>query len=59
MVWEDESSRLNMNMLLIADTAVPGGGRTLLMSLPGMTEDVADAILRPDGPGRRTPRVWR
>jgi len=42
---EDESSRLNMNMLLIADTAVPSGGRTLLMSLPGMTEDVADAIL--------------
>lgn len=42
---EDESSRLNMNMLLIADTAVPNGGRTLLMSLPGMTEEVADAIL--------------
>ena len=42
---EDESSRLNLNMLLIADTAVPNGGRTLLMSLPGMTEDVADAIL--------------
>lgn len=43
--FEDESSRLNLNMLLIADTAVPNGGRTLLMSLPGMTEDVADAIL--------------
>ncbi|MEX0818154.1 MAG: type II secretion system protein GspK [Pirellulaceae bacterium] len=42
---EDESSRLNLNMLLIADAAVPNGGRTLLMSLPGMTEDVADAIL--------------
>lgn len=42
---EDESSRLNLNMLLIADAAVPDGGRTLLMSLPGMTEDVADAIL--------------
>ncbi|MEO8497773.1 MAG: hypothetical protein ABI614_22125, partial [Planctomycetota bacterium] len=42
---EDESSRLNMNMLLVADTAVPNGGRTLLMSLPGMTEQVADAIL--------------
>ncbi len=42
---EDESSRLNLNMLLIADKAVPNGGRTLLMSLPGMTEDVADAIL--------------
>ncbi len=44
---EDESSRLNMNMLLVADSipTIPNGGRTLLMSLPGMTEDVADAIL--------------
>lgn len=41
---EDESSRLNLNSLLIADK-VQGGGRQILMSLPGMTEDVADAIL--------------
>ena len=42
---EDESSRLNLNLLLIADGIVPGSGRALLMALPGMTEDVADAIL--------------
>src|SRR4029453_19264093 len=42
---EDESTRLNLNVLLILDKQVPGSGRTLLMALPGMTEDVADAIL--------------
>jgi hypothetical protein len=42
---EDESTRLNLNVLLILDQQVPGSGRTLLMALPGMTEDVADAIL--------------
>jgi len=42
---EDESTRLNLNVLLILDNQVPGSGRTLLMALPGMTEDVADAIL--------------
>ena len=42
---EDESSRLNLNVLLILDKQVAGSGRTLLMGLPGMTEDVADAIL--------------
>lgn len=42
---EDESARLNLNTLLIADDTQPGAGRTLLMALPGMTEDVADAIL--------------
>jgi hypothetical protein len=41
----DESSRLNLNTLLHADTWLPGGGRQLLMSLPLMTEDVADGIL--------------
>src|SRR5438105_5191334 len=42
---EDESTRLNLNVLLILDKQVPGSGRTLLMALPEMTEDVADAIL--------------
>jgi Type II secretion system (T2SS), protein K len=41
----DESSKLNVNTLIHADGWVPGGGRQLLMSLPLMTEDVADAIL--------------
>ncbi|MCA9227414.1 MAG: general secretion pathway protein GspK [Planctomycetales bacterium] len=42
---EDESTRLNLNTLLFAEENLEGAGRTLLMSLPGMTEDVADAIL--------------
>ena len=42
---EDESSRINLNALLLADTYVTNGGRTLLMALPGMSEDVADSIL--------------
>jgi Type II secretion system (T2SS), protein K len=42
---EDESSRLNLNTLLTIDQLLPGASRQLLMALPGMTEDVADAIL--------------
>ncbi len=42
---EDESARLNLNTLLIVDDTQPGAGRTLLMALPGMTEETADAIL--------------
>lgn len=42
---EDESTRLNLNTLLVADTAQENGGRQLLMALPGMTEEIADAIL--------------
>jgi type II secretory pathway component PulK len=42
---EDESCRLNLNMLLEADKVAENGGRTLLMGLPGMTEEIADAIL--------------
>jgi type II secretory pathway component PulK len=42
---EDESTRLNINTLLLADQYTDDGGRTLLMGLPGMTEDIADAIL--------------
>jgi len=42
---EDESTRLNLNALLLAEGTAENGGRELLMALPGMTEDVADAIL--------------
>ncbi len=42
---EDESTKLNLNTLMFAEKQVPGSGRTLLMALPGMTEDIADAIL--------------
>ncbi|MGQ9563446.1 MAG: general secretion pathway protein GspK [Thermogutta sp.] len=42
---ENESAKLNVNSLLLADKTVTNGGRQLLMGLPGMTEDVADAIL--------------
>ena len=42
---EDESSRLNLNALVIADTYADNGGREMLMALPGMTVDIADAIM--------------
>ncbi|HEX3601004.1 MAG TPA: hypothetical protein VHU84_12720, partial [Lacipirellulaceae bacterium] len=42
---ENESARLNLNTILLADQSGQNGGRTLLMTLPGMTEQIADAIL--------------
>ncbi|MFO0871594.1 MAG: type II secretion system protein GspK [Pirellulales bacterium] len=42
---EDESARLNLNLLLVADKKMEGTGRTLLKGLPGMTDETADAIL--------------
>ncbi len=42
---ENDSARLNVNALLLADEQQEDGGRLLLMALPGMTEDVADSIL--------------
>jgi len=42
---ENESARLNLNALLTADDYAENGGRTLLMALPGMTENEADAIM--------------
>ncbi len=42
---EDESARINLNAVLLADAVSVNGSRDLLMVLPGMTEDVADAIL--------------
>lgn len=42
---ENESTRLNLNALLMIDKQQVGGGRQLLMSLPGCTQEIADAIL--------------
>ncbi len=42
---ENESSRLNLNTVLLADKTMENGARTLLLRLPGMTESIADAIL--------------
>ena len=42
---ENESSRLNLNTLLLADSSGAGNARKILMALPGMTEPIADAIL--------------
>lgn len=44
---EDESARLNLNTVLSVDQANQGKnvGRQMLMALPGMREDIADAIL--------------
>ncbi len=42
---ENESSKLNLNILPLMDEQTQGGGRALLMALPGMTESIADAIL--------------
>ncbi len=42
---EDESGRLNLNTLLLADRTQEGSARQILMGLPGMTEEIADAIL--------------
>jgi len=42
---ENESARLNLNTLLLADSYEEDGAQQLLMALPGMTEPIADAIL--------------
>ncbi|MEX2092074.1 MAG: hypothetical protein WD971_05325 [Pirellulales bacterium] len=42
---ENESARLNLNTVLLADQYEEGGAQKLLMTLPGMTEPIADAIL--------------
>lgn len=41
----DESTRLNLNILGFVEAFHPGGGKQLLMALPQMTEDTAEAIL--------------
>lgn len=42
---ENESSRLNLNTVLLADDYEEDGARNILLALPGMTESIADAIL--------------
>jgi hypothetical protein len=42
---ENESARLNINTVLLADSSGKGNARKLLMALPGMIESTADAIL--------------
>ena len=51
---ENESSRLNLNTVLLADNYEEDGcPQGLLMALPGMTESIADAILDWLDPRRR------
>ena len=40
----DESTKINLNVLPY-NNAIDGNGREILMALPGMTEEIADAIL--------------
>jgi hypothetical protein len=42
---ENESSRLNLNTLIAANSGREDGPREALLALPGMTEPIADAIL--------------
>lgn len=42
---EDESSRINLQTLLAIEKLQENAGRDLLMALPGMTLEIADAIL--------------
>jgi type II secretory pathway component PulK len=44
---ENESARVNINALLWLESqpGMQGAGRALLMALPNMTEDIADAIM--------------
>jgi DNA uptake protein ComE-like DNA-binding protein len=42
---EDESARINLNVLVAWENSVEGAGRAVLMQLPGMEEMTADAIL--------------
>jgi hypothetical protein len=41
----DESSKINLNTLLFADNTSPGTAHAILMNLPEMTDQIADAIL--------------
>lgn len=42
---ENESGKINLNTLAALEKATPNAGRTMLMALPDMTEEIADAIL--------------
>jgi len=41
----DESSKINLNTLVFSDALQEGSAREILMTLPEMTEEIADAIL--------------
>lgn len=41
----DESSKINLNALPFFDEWTPGSARQILLTLPEMTEEIADAIL--------------
>lgn len=42
---EDQSTKLNLNALPLYEKYASGTGRKMLMGLPGMTENIADAIM--------------
>jgi DNA uptake protein ComE-like DNA-binding protein len=42
---EDEAARINVNSLLDMEKKKKGSGQAMLLALPGMTEEIADAIL--------------
>lgn len=42
---EDESTKLNLNAVAEFEAQTPGTGRDILLTLPGMTNEIADAIL--------------
>lgn len=42
---EDESCKMNLRWLLQTEMQQPGMGRSMLMRLPGVTEEIADSIL--------------
>jgi hypothetical protein len=42
---EDESCKMNLRWVLQMEIQQPGYGRTILLRLPGITEEIADAIL--------------
>jgi type II secretory pathway component PulK len=42
---QDESMRINLNTLLEMDKKSPGSAKKILMALPSMTDEIADAIL--------------
>jgi type II secretory pathway component PulK len=42
---ENESAKINLNRLPSIDKTSSGAGRKMLMALPNMTEEIADAIL--------------
>jgi hypothetical protein len=42
---EDESTKFNLKWLAATEKQLPGTGRTFLLRMPGMTEEIADSLL--------------